>query len=77
MKERQQPRSRKPRCQPTGILPDDFYVSSFIPPCRKTPATRIIVTDDWPDDIPVTEAELRCFEAFFGDFLDELLRPSD
>jgi hypothetical protein len=28
------------------------------------------VTDDWPEDVPVTEAEV--FEAWFGDLFDEL-----
>jgi hypothetical protein len=30
------------------------------------------VTDDWPEDIPVTEAEVEVFEAWFGDLFDEL-----
>lgn len=33
------------------------------------------VTDDWPEDIPVTEAELDVFEAWFGDLFDELFGP--
>jgi len=34
------------------------------------------VTDDWPDDIPVSEAEIQVFERWFGDVFDELLRPT-
>jgi hypothetical protein len=34
------------------------------------------VTDDWPDPLPVTEAEIDLFEAWFGDFFDELFGPS-
>jgi len=30
------------------------------------------VTDDWPDEVPITEAEIEVFEAWFGDLLDEL-----
>lgn len=30
------------------------------------------VTDDWPEDVPVTEAEIGVFEAWFGDLFDEL-----
>ena len=30
------------------------------------------VTDDWPEDVPVTEAEVDVFEAWFGDLFDEL-----
>jgi len=33
------------------------------------------VTDDWPDDIPVTEAEIEVFERWFGDVFEELLNP--
>jgi len=33
------------------------------------------VTDDWPERVPVTEAELDVFEAWFGDVLDELFGP--
>ncbi|WP_186002821.1 hypothetical protein [Mycobacterium sp. KBS0706] len=32
----------------------------------------LIVIDDWPEIVPVTEAELRVFEAYFGGFLDEI-----
>jgi hypothetical protein len=31
-----------------------------------------IVTDDWPEHIPVSEAEVDLFERWFGDFFDEL-----
>jgi hypothetical protein len=30
------------------------------------------VTDDWPKDVPVTEAEVDVFERWFGDLFDEL-----
>jgi hypothetical protein len=30
------------------------------------------VTDNWPKDVPVTEAEIDVFEAWFGDLFDEL-----
>jgi hypothetical protein len=33
------------------------------------------VTDDWPEHIPVTEAEVDVFEAWFGDLFDELFGP--
>jgi hypothetical protein len=29
------------------------------------------VTDDWPDEVPVTEAEIEVFEAWFGDLFGE------
>jgi hypothetical protein len=30
------------------------------------------VTDDWPDPVPVTEAEIEVFERWFGNLFDEL-----
>jgi hypothetical protein len=33
------------------------------------------VADDWPDPIPVTEAEVDVLEAWFGDLFDELFGP--
>jgi hypothetical protein len=34
------------------------------------------VTDDWPDRVPVTAAEVDVFEVWFGDILDELFETS-
>lgn len=70
----------------SGILPDDLY--DYVPQDGiETPAPRIgcppkhdvetwTVTDDWPDRVPVTEAEIDLFEAWFGDIFDELFGPS-
>ncbi len=33
------------------------------------------ITDDWPDRVPVTEAEVDVFEAWFGDLFDEFFGP--
>jgi hypothetical protein len=33
------------------------------------------VADDWPDRLPVTQAEIDLFEAWFGDVFDELFGP--
>lgn len=33
------------------------------------------VVNDFPDPIPVTEAEIAVFERWFGDFFDELFGP--
>jgi hypothetical protein len=33
------------------------------------------VTDDWPEHIQVTEAEVDVFEQWFGDLFDELFGP--
>lgn len=70
----------------SGALPDDLY--DYIPQDDiETPAPRIgrppkydvetwTVTDDWPERVPVTEAEIDLFEAWFGDIFDELFGPS-
>ena len=39
---------------------------------RRTIRRTWTVTDDWPEDVPVTEAEIEVFEAWFGDLFDEL-----
>jgi len=33
------------------------------------------VTDDWPEQVPVTDAEIAVFEAWFGDLFDEVFGP--
>ncbi|MEN5300106.1 hypothetical protein ABE530_17425 [Brucella sp. TWI559] len=70
----------------SGILPDNLY--DYVPQDEiETPAPRTgrppkhdvetwTVTDDWPERVPVTEAEIDLFEAWFGDIFDELFGPS-
>lgn len=41
------------------------------PPRHDVPTWR--VTDDWHEKVPVTDAEIAVFEAWFGDLFDELL----
>jgi hypothetical protein len=58
-------------------LPDDLYDYARPPvarPGRPAPEDLTIwtVKDDWPEDVPVTEAEIEVFEAWFGDLFDEL-----
>ena len=38
----------------------------------KARGPELIVVDDWPEIVPVTEAELQVFEAYFGGVLDEI-----
>jgi hypothetical protein len=33
------------------------------------------VTDDWPRRVPVTDAEVDVFEAWFGDLFDDMFGP--
>ena len=61
-------------------LPDDLYDYARPPhrrvgrPLKTNPATWI-VTDDWPARVPVTEAEVELFEAWFGDLFDRMFGP--
>lgn len=73
-------RKRKSRTRKTlteAGLPDDLY-DYALPPARRAgrpaaeQATTWTVTDDWPDEVPITEAEIEVFEAWFGDLFDEL-----
>ena len=61
-----------------GVLPDHLYDYTRPRPARRPgrpapvdPSTWT-VTDDWPEDVPVTGAEIEVFEAWFGDLFDEL-----
>jgi len=60
-----------------GSLPDDLY--DYLRPTvrrRGCPAKKDqsgwTVTDDWPAEVPITEAEIEVFEAWFGDLFDDL-----
>jgi hypothetical protein len=70
-------KSRTENTDATDALPGDLYDYAR-PPARRVgrPAledtTTWTVTDDWPDDVPITEAEIDVFEAWFGDLFDEL-----
>jgi hypothetical protein len=60
----------QPRHAPAGALFDDLYdyVAAPARPSRrraKRDRTTLTVTDDWPEDVPVTEAEIAVFEAWF------------
>ena len=69
--------SRSRRTRTLGPLPDDLY-DHLRPPVRrrrrraKKKPSEWTVTDDWPDEVPATEAEIEVFEAWFGDLFDEL-----
>jgi hypothetical protein len=73
-------RERKSRTRNTTTeagLPDDLYDYAR-PPARRVgrpeaeDTTTWTVTDDWPEEVPITEAEIDVFEAWFGDLFDEL-----
>lgn len=62
-----------------GILPDDLYIPIEPWPRIGRPAKRDLsawtVTDEWPDPVPITDAEFDVFEAWFGDLFDEQFGP--
>jgi len=70
-------KSRRQRAASFDAIPDDLYDYAR-PPARrrgrpaKDDRTTWTVTDDWPDHVLVTEAEIEVFEAWFGDLFDEL-----
>ncbi len=59
------------------VLPDDLYITPEPWPCIGRPPKHDLsawtVTDDWLERVPVTQAEVDIFEAWFGDLFDEML----
>ncbi len=63
-----------------GAAPPDLYdyagrIDSPEKRTHRREDEQVSVTDDWPEIVPVTEAEVRIIEAYFGDILDELFGP--
>ena len=72
------PRKSRRRNLTAADAPADDLYDYARPPARRPgrpapddPSTWT-VKDDWPEDVPVTEAEIEVFEAWFGDLFDEL-----
>jgi hypothetical protein len=65
----------RPRASP-GVLPDDLYITPEPWPHIGRPPKHDLstwtVTDDWPERVPVTQAELDVFEAWFGDLFGKM-----
>jgi hypothetical protein len=63
-----------------GILPDDLFIQDEPWPRPGRPVKYDVETwrviDDWPACVPVTDAEIDVFEAWFGDLFDELFGPA-
>ena len=62
------------------ILPDNLHDYAASPTrCTGRPSKHDLATwtvsDDWPERVPVTDAEVDVFEAWFGDLFDELFGP--
>ncbi len=72
-------RHRRPRA---GALPSDLYAYAEAKPLprigrpSKHDPSAWAVTDDWPGRVPVTDAEVDVFEAWFGDLFDDLFGPA-
>lgn len=71
-------RKYRPFLAHSGPLPDDLCAYADAPDVSREPdLPNRIVTDDWPDPVPVTDAEVTVFEAWFEQELDALLREDD
>lgn len=85
--ERRHARRGRPRQPASGTLPDDLYDYDADPAPRISPSRgspphvfdieKLPVIDDWPDQVPITEAEMQVFERWFGDVFDEMFGPGD
>jgi hypothetical protein len=56
---------------------DDLFDYAGAPARRtgrpvRTDQAEWTVNDDWPENVPVTEAEIEVFEAWFGDLFHQL-----
>jgi hypothetical protein len=76
-------RKGRPRRPAPKILPDDLHDYANEPdPTARLPrepghllapdGRPMRVIDDWPDEVPITEAEIRVFERWFSDVFDEM-----
>jgi hypothetical protein len=75
------PRRRVRKRISHALTPEDLF--DYAPPLDPSPQGRPPavdlsgwkVTDDWPERVPVTRAEVDVFEAHFSDFFDEWFGP--
>jgi hypothetical protein len=81
-KRRRLARTERPGHALPYFLPDDLYDYADEPEPRVSPSRepspdvfdveRLPVIDDWPDEVPITEAEIEVFERWFADVFDEM-----
>jgi len=75
----------RPRRQAPQTLPEDLYDYDDDPaprissPRASSPdafdVEKLPVIDDWPEKVPITEAEVQVFERWFADVFDEMFGP--
>lgn len=76
------PRSPRRAGDAAGILPNDLYDYYAAEPDPRRAAPPVAegktwrVTDDWPERVPITKAEIEVFERWFADIFDELFGPT-
>jgi len=75
-------KSRRQCSGPSAIGLGDLHDYARRPARRSRRSRKVdpigwTVTNDWPEDVPVTEAEIDVFEAWFGDLFDELFSTGD
>ena len=85
--ERRRAHRGRPRQPAPGTLPDDLYdydddPAPRISPSRGSPShvfdvEKLPVIDDWPEEVPITEAEIQVFERWFADVFDEMFGSLD
>lgn len=66
-----------------NTLPEDLYDYADEPEPRRSPprcafdVEKLPVIDDWPEEVPITEAEIEVFERWFADIFDEIFGSVD
>lgn len=77
----------RPRQPIPQTLPGDLYDYADDPAPRQSSlrgspshifdVEQLPVIDDWPEKVPITEAEIQVFERWFGDVFDEMFGSVD
>lgn len=76
-------RKGRPRQSIPRTLPNDLYDYADDPASRRSSPLRILdveklpIIDDWPEEVPITEAEIQVFERWFADVFDEMFGTVD
>ena len=80
--QRGRPRQPVPRELPNDLYDYNDEPAPRISPPRGSPphvfdVEKLPVIDDWPDEVPITEAEIEVFERWFADVFDEMFGSVD